>query len=112
LLAVIGALSGNANFPNPPVDLAVFKAAVDHYSALCADYVEGKCKDDMAVFSSSGFVPQSSTRNSAPQPLSQPGRGVVLIPLPDPVIVPVQTSKVCNLIGYENLPGDAPMVPG
>ena len=100
-LAVIAGLTGNPNFTNLPVDLSMFKAAVDRYSALWAEaldgsrkaiaerdkqetevikmlkllghYVEGTCKDDMAAFTSSGFVLQSSTRNSTGQPLSQPG---------------------------------------
>jgi hypothetical protein len=98
-LAVIAGLTGNLNFTNLPVDLAVLKAAVDRYSTLCAEaldgsrkaiaernrqgaeiirmvkllghYVEATCNDDMAAFTSSGFVAKSSTRNPAP-PLSQP----------------------------------------
>jgi hypothetical protein len=100
-LAVIAGLSGNANFTNLPVDLSMFKAAVDRYAALWAEaldgsrkaiaerdnqeieiirmlkllghYVEATCKDDVAAFTSSGFVLRSSTRNSAAQPLTQPG---------------------------------------
>jgi hypothetical protein len=33
-LAVITGLTGNLNFTNLPVDLAILKAAVDRYSAL------------------------------------------------------------------------------
>jgi hypothetical protein len=98
-LAVITGLTGNANFTNLPVDLAVLKAALDHYTALCAlaldgskkakternkqqadiikmlkllgQYVESTCKDDPAAATSSGFVLKSNTRTS-PAPLAQP----------------------------------------
>ena len=97
-LAVITGLTGNLSFTNLPVDLAVLKAALDRYSALCADaldskkaiterdkqqaeiikmlkllghYVEGTCKDDPATFASSGFLQKATARASA-QPLAQP----------------------------------------
>jgi hypothetical protein len=98
-LAVITGLTGNLNFSTLPVDLAVFRAAVDRYSALCAaaldgskkaiaernqqqievikmlkllgHYVEATCKDDEAAFTSSGFVQKATTRTPG-QPLSQP----------------------------------------
>jgi hypothetical protein len=97
-LAVITGLTGNLNFTNLPVDLAVLKAALDRYTALCAEaldskkavaerdkqqaeiirmlkllghYVEATCKDDPATFVSSGFLLKTTGRGSA-QPLAQP----------------------------------------
>src|SRR2546426_3982127 len=92
-------MTGNANFPNPPVDLAALKMALDTFSALIAQaldgskkvvaeknkqrlavikmlrllgrYVEVTCKEDMAIFKSSGFEPASTTK-TPPAPLSQP----------------------------------------
>ena len=98
-IALWTALTGNTNFTNLPVELAVFKAKLDSYSASIADardggkkaitlrnhlgqeviriiraialYVELNCKDDMNILLSSGFQPRSSTRTPA-QPLDQP----------------------------------------
>src|SRR3989441_8800523 len=92
-------MTGNVNFPTPPVDLAALKTAIDSLSALMAEaldgskkviaaknkqrhavikmlrllgrYVEVACKDDMAIFKSSGFEPASTTK-TPPAPLSQP----------------------------------------
>ena len=92
-------LTGNSNFPNPPVDLIVLKAELDAYSVYITDakdggkkaitlrdkqgvavirmikqlatYVEVTSKEDMNVFLSSGFQPRSSARTAA-QPLDQP----------------------------------------
>src|SRR2546427_1336752 len=97
--AVWTGLNGNVNFPNPPVDLKVFKAKLDAYSESIGEardggkkaitlrnrlgeevirmlralalYVELNCKDDMNTFLTSGFQPRSSTRAAA-QPLDQP----------------------------------------
>ena len=97
--AVLKGLTGNSNFTNIPIDLALFKAALDAYSIAIADardggkkaialrdrlgedvirmlralatYVEVNCKEDMNTFLSSGFQPRSSTRTPA-QPLDQP----------------------------------------
>ena len=93
-------MTDNPAYPNPPVDLAVFKSAIDSYSAAIAEaldggkkalterntqreamskvlwqlghYVEVHCKDDLAIFTSSGFEAASTTR-VPPQPLTQPG---------------------------------------
>jgi hypothetical protein len=90
-------LPGNPNFPAPPVDPAALKAGVGTLSALMAEardgskkvmaekrkeretviqmlrlegrYVEVNCKNDMAIFKSSGFLPASGTR-TAPKHLS------------------------------------------
>src|SRR5690242_12105493 len=76
-------MTGNPNFPNPPVDLATLKAAIETFAALIAEaldggkkvvaqknkqrqavirmlrllgrYVEVTCNDDMASFQTSGF---------------------------------------------------------
>jgi hypothetical protein len=101
--AVQTKLTGNANFPTPPVDLAALKTAIDSLSALIAEaldgskkviaeknkqrhavikmlrllgrYVEYNCKDDMAIFQSSGFQAVSTARNTT-QPLSEKIRKV------------------------------------
>jgi hypothetical protein len=87
-------MTGNSNFPNPPVVLAVFKTDIDQFSALMAEaldgskkivaeknkqrgiviknlralgrYVELNCKDDMAIFLSSGFEPALNTKAQTP----------------------------------------------
>ena len=97
--AIWTALTGNANFPNPPVDLTVFKTKLDAYAdsiGVAADgskkaitlrnrlgedvirfiraialYVELNCKDDMNIFLSSGLTPRSSTHTPAGE-LNQP----------------------------------------
>ncbi len=91
-------MTGNSNFPNPPVDLATLKAGIESFSALIAEaldgskkviaqkhkqreavikmlrllgrYVEVTCKDDMAIFKSSGFEPASATKATS-EPLSE-----------------------------------------
>ena len=97
--AVATAIPGNPNFHNPPVDPAALKAGLDSLSALIAEardgskkviaqknkqrhavikmlrllgrYVEVACKEDMAIFKSSGFEPASMTK-TLPAPLAQP----------------------------------------
>jgi hypothetical protein len=92
-------MAGNLNFPAPPVDLAALKTNIDSLSALIAEaldgskkviaqknkqrevvikmlrllgrYVEVNCKDDMAIFRSSGFVAASTTK-APPAPLPLP----------------------------------------
>jgi len=96
--AVQTKMTGNSSFPNPPVDLAALKTAIDDLSALMAEaldgskkviaqknkqreavikmlrllgrYVEIASKDDMATFQTSGF-PSASTTKTAPEPLSE-----------------------------------------
>jgi hypothetical protein len=93
---VLKGLTGNVNFPTPPVDLPTFKAALDAFATYIVDakdgskraitqrnkqgaevlrtiralatYVELNCKEDMAVFLSSGFQPKSTSRNPAQLP--------------------------------------------
>lgn len=91
-------LTGNSNFPNPPVDLAVLKAALETFAALTAQaldgskqviaqrnhqrmtvihmlrilarYVEMASNGDLAVFQTSGFEAAPMTRVTKP-PLSE-----------------------------------------
>jgi hypothetical protein len=88
--AVQTAMAGNANYPNPPVDLAVLKTNIEAFVALVAQaadgskkviaqknkqratvvemvrmlgrYVEGASKGDMSIFQTSGFQPASTTK--------------------------------------------------
>lgn len=97
-------LTGNSHFPNPPVDLAALKTAVDSLAALIAQaadgskkviaekhkqratviamlrmlgrYVEVQSQDEMTIFQTSGFQAASTTRVSA-QPLSEKIRKIV-----------------------------------
>ena len=97
------AMTGNSNFPNPPADLAVLKTDIATLSTLMVEardgsrkviaeknkqrdvvekklrllgrYVEVNCKDDMAIFKSSGFEPASTSR-TPPQGLSQNIRSI------------------------------------
>ncbi|HEY2379788.1 MAG TPA: fibronectin type III domain-containing protein [Terriglobia bacterium] len=92
--AVQTALTGNSNYSNLPVDLATLKTDIATLSALMAEardgskkviaekakqrevvvkelrllgrYVEVTCKDDMAIFQSSGFRPASTSRTKSP----------------------------------------------
>ena len=98
--AVEKGIFGNPAYPNPPVDPAVYKAALGSYSAANADvvtgggkratterhkqrvalttmlrklghYVEANCNNDMVTFTSSGFEAAAKTPVT-PQPLAQP----------------------------------------
>jgi hypothetical protein len=99
LNAVHDGLNGNPAFTTPPVDLPTFKTNIETFAAdiaaaddggtkaitaknrqrgICirqaeqlAHYVEASCNDDLATFTSSGFLQRATTR-SAPQPLPQP----------------------------------------
>ena len=87
-------MAGNSNFPNPPVDLATLKAAIEIFAALIAEaldgskkvvaqknkqrkavirmlrllgrYVEVTCNDDMAIFQTSGFEAAPPKRVTPP----------------------------------------------
>lgn len=100
---VIRAMTGNANFPAPPVTIAALQAALDDFIAKCAaarggafvdtaaknnsrrelvemlrrfaGYVQIHCNNDLAVLLTSGFEAHSTNR--APAPLDQP-QGVVI----------------------------------
>jgi hypothetical protein len=112
--SVYTGMNGNAAYPNPPVDMPTFKTAIDTYNTLLsaaldgskkvltqrnhqgevlikilrqlAHYAEAACKDDVTIFSSSGFQAVSKVRTVTP-PLSQsirkitegPNSGVLLV---------------------------------
>ena len=96
------ALTGNANFPNSPVDLAALKTAIETFSALTAQaldgskkviaqknkqreaiikmlrllgrYVEVTSNGDMAIFQTSGF--QAAAAKTVTPPLTEKIRKV------------------------------------
>jgi hypothetical protein len=100
---VLTKLTGNANFPAPPVDMATLKAALEAFSAaitealdggkkaiaekrkqrevvtkmlrLLGRYVEVTCKDDMAIFETSGFQAAAIIKTAKP-PLTEKIRKV------------------------------------
>ncbi len=95
-------MTGNASFPNPPVDLAALKTAIGTFSSLIAEaldgskkviaqknkqrhavtrmlrllgrYVEVTSNGDMAVFQTSGF--QAAAPKTTPAPLTEKIRKV------------------------------------
>lgn len=92
-------MTGNSNLSTPPVDLATLKANIESFHALIVEaldgsrkviaqknkqreavikmlrllgrYVEVTSDGDMAIFTSSGFVPASTTK-APPSPLPLP----------------------------------------
>src|SRR5689334_14863370 len=94
--AVLAGMTGNVNFPTPPIDMNTLKAAIDTFAAAITAamdgskkaiaarhkdreavikilrqlgmYVEAIAYEDMAIFTTSGFEPVSSARTPA-QPL-------------------------------------------
>jgi hypothetical protein len=97
LEAVLNGMTNNSAYPNPPVALTDFKSAIDSFSVLVTDaldggkkvisamkkqreavvemvtllghYVEAACNDDVATFDTSGFTAVSTVRTPV-QPLS------------------------------------------
>jgi hypothetical protein len=97
LEAVLNGMTNNSAYANPPVALADFKSAIDSFSVLVTDaldggkkvisakkkqreavikqvtllghYVEAACNDDVATFNTSGFTAVTTVRTPA-QPLS------------------------------------------
>jgi hypothetical protein len=97
--AVHDGMTNNPAYPNPPIDMPGFKAAIDAHTAAVAGaldggtaaivtrnkrrgdviimlhqlahYVEVACKGDLNAFVSSGFVAVSTTR-APEQPVGQP----------------------------------------
>jgi hypothetical protein len=93
LMTAYEGLLKNPKYPAPPVDLAIYKAGIDQYSALIIDaadggkkaksamnkqrgvvikmytqlghYVEAACNDDLATFNTSGFTQQVKTKTAA-----------------------------------------------
>jgi hypothetical protein len=100
LNAVHDKMLNNPAYPSPPVDLVVFKAAIDAYTAAAAaaleggkattvdrdkrradatvmfrllgHYVESACKNDMTTFVSSGFVLSVTGQRTPPKPVDVP----------------------------------------
>ena len=100
LNAVHDKMLNNPAYPNPPVDMPGFKAAIDAYTAavaaaldggksttvtrdkrradaiimfrLLGHYVESASKNDMETFVSSGFVLSTSGQKTPPQPVAVP----------------------------------------
>ena len=98
--AVAAAMSSNPAYPDPPIDLAVFRAALENFAAAIAGaldggkratveknrqreelirileqlghYAETHCGDDMAILTSSGFRALAAAP-LPPQPLAPPG---------------------------------------
>jgi hypothetical protein len=98
LTAVHDGMFNNPAYPTPPVDIAVFKAAIDAYNSasaavpeggkaaitlrdkrrtevivmfrLLGHYVEANCKNDMNTFVSSGFVASKTGQRTPPQPVA------------------------------------------
>lgn len=97
--AALTGLTGNSNFPNPPVDLTVFKTSIDLFNSLIADatanggkkaiadknhqrvtviqetrllarYVENASNGNISVFQTSGFQAAVTTKVKN-QPLSE-----------------------------------------
>jgi hypothetical protein len=96
--AVQTAMTGNATFANPPVDLTLFKTAIDLFNALIAEaldrskkviaqknkqrqtvikdlrllgrYVEVTSNGDPSIFQTSGFQAASTTKTTT-EPLSE-----------------------------------------
>jgi hypothetical protein len=96
------AMKGNKNFPNPPVDLAALKAAIETFSALIAEALDGSKKviaqknkqraavikmlkllgryvqvtsdGDLAIFQTSGF--EAAAPKAATTPLTEKIRKV------------------------------------
>jgi hypothetical protein len=99
LMAAYNGVLNNPAYPNPPVALPTFKAGIDLYSALIVDaedggkkaitalnkqrvevikmytllghYVETACHDDLATFTTSGFIHVAARTKTAPQPLTE-----------------------------------------
>ena len=97
LEGVLNGMTNNSAYPNPPVALTDFKSAIDSFSVLVTDaldggkkvnsakrkqrgvvvkmvtqlghYVEAACNDDVATFDTSGFTAVSTVR-TPPQPVS------------------------------------------
>lgn len=97
--SVVNGITGNPNYPHPPVDPALLKTTLDNFSIaignavngglaakverannreaaikmlrVLSHYVEATCDDDMQKFLSSGFEPLTGTR-VPPSPLDVP----------------------------------------
>jgi hypothetical protein len=100
LTAVHDGMFNNPAYPNPPVDMPGFKAAIDAFNSasaavpeggkaaitlrdkrrtdaiimfrLLGHYVEANCKNDPNTFVSSGFVASTTGHRTPPQPVAVP----------------------------------------
>ena len=134
-IAIQTGLTGNPNFPNSPVDLSVMKTNIESLSPLVSEsldgskkviaqknkqretvieslrllarYVEVACKNDMAIFQTSGFQAASTTKN-ATAPLSEKIRKIEHSANSGQVIVRINTVRGAS--SYELRYG--PMVNG
>jgi hypothetical protein len=119
-------MTGNVNFPNPPVDMAAFKTAVETFSNLITEalvgskkviaqknkqreavikmvrllgrYVEVTSNGDMAIFQTSGFQPAATTKATS-EPLSEKIRKIDHGPNSGQIVVWVR--KVAKASSYE-----------
>jgi Fibronectin type III domain len=119
-------MTGNANFPAPPVDMAAFKTAIETFSNLVTEsldgskkviaqknkqreavikmvrllgrYVEVTSNGDMAIFQTSGFQPAARTKTTS-EPLSEKIRKIDHGPNSGQILVWVR--KFANASSYE-----------
>jgi hypothetical protein len=120
-------LTGNMNFPTPPVDMATFKSAIDSYNTLTTDaldggkkvvsakrkqrelvikmaedighYVGSKSNNDLAIFNTSGFDAAQNVKSPL-QPLTQAGiQYVDRGPISGSVVIKPKTLK--GAVSYE-----------
>ena len=121
--AVETGLTGNPNFPSPPVEMPALKAAIETLAALIAEsldgskkkviaqkkkqrevvikmlkllarYAEVMCKDDMAIFKSSGFEAAATQVSTQPQPIDRPGiRSIDHAPVSGGLVIRVKPSS-------------------
>ena len=120
--AVENGINGNVHFPSPPVAPADLKAGLDSYSVLIVEsrdgskkviaqmknqreavikmlrllgrYVEVMCKDDMAIFKSSGFEAAATQVSTQPQPIDRPGiRSIGHAPVSGGLVIRVKPSR-------------------
>jgi len=124
--AILTEMTGNAHFPNPPVDMATFKTAVQAFASLVTEaldgskkviaqknkqrravikmvrllgrYVEVTSDGDLAVFQTSGFQPASTAKTTS-EPLSEKIRKIDHGPNSGQIIVWVR--KVSKASSYE-----------
>jgi hypothetical protein len=99
LMSAYNGVLNNSAYANSPIDLVLFKAGIDKFSALIVDaedggkrsisakdkqrvavikmytqlghYVQAACNDDMATFVTSGFTAAAKRTMAAPVPLTE-----------------------------------------
>ena len=139
--AVETGLTGNPNFPSPPVELPALKTAIDSLAALIAErldgskkviaqkkkqrvvvikmlkllarYAEVMCKDDMAIFKSSGFEAAATQVSTQPQPIDRPGiRSIGHAPVSGGLVIRVKPSRKARSYTLRIAPIGSGGVPG